>query len=83
MKNLFKSDYKILGIDIFEKDTKEGKKTYYTVKLYIEFSEVIITCFIDKSTYEKIQNENINDTNIIEHLNFRIDKDMKCHIFIK
>lgn len=83
MKNLFKSDYKILGTEIFEKDTKDGKKTYYTVKLYIEFSEVIITCFIDKATFEKIQNKNINDTNIIEHLNFKIDKDMKCHIFIK
>lgn len=83
MKNLFKSDYKILGSDIFEKDTKEGKKTYFTVKLYIEYSEVIITCFIDKTVYEKIKNNTINDTNIIEHLYFRIDKDMKTHIFIK
>lgn len=83
MKNLFKSDYKILGTEIFEKDTKDGKKTYYTVKLYIEFSEVILTCFVDKTTYELIKNKTINDSNIIERLYFKIDKNMNCHVFIK
>lgn len=83
MKNLFKSDYKILGLETFEKDTKEGKKIYYTVKLYIEFSEVILTCFVDKTIYDKIKNKEITDNDIIERLIFKIDKDMKIHIFIK
>ena len=37
----------------------------------------------DKVTFDLIKNKTINDTNIIEHLFFKIDKDMKCHIFIK
>lgn len=83
MKNLFKSDYKILSLNQFEKETINGKKFYYTIKLYIEFSEAIITCFIDKPIYDQIKENKINDTNIIERLYFKIDKDMKCHIFIK
>lgn len=83
MKNLFKSDYKILGVETFEKETKDGKKIYHTVKLYIEFSEVILTCFVDKNIYELIKNKTINDSNVIEHLYFKIDKDMNCHVFIK
>ena len=79
MKNLFKSNYKILSTDIIEKNNK----TYFIVKLYIEFSECVISCFVDKNTYDLIKNKTINDTNIIEHLFFKIDKDMKCHIFIK
>lgn len=79
MKNLFKSNYKILSIDTIDRN----KEIYYIVKLCIEFSECVISCFVDKTTYELIKNENINDTNIIEHLFFKIDKDMKCHIFIK
>lgn len=79
MKNLFKSNYKILSMDYFEKNNK----TYYIVKLYIEFSDCVISCFVDKNTYDLIKNKTINDTNIIEHLFFKIDKDMHCHIFIK
>lgn len=83
MKNLFKSEYRILTLNQFEKDTKDGKKNYYTVKLYIEYCDTIITCFIDKSIYDQIKENKINDSNIIEHLCFKIDKDMVVHIFIK
>lgn len=83
MKNLFKSSYKIVSLESFMKETKEGNKNYYVVKLFIDFSEVIITIFVSKEIYDKIKNNNINDTNIIEHLFFKIDKDMKTHIFIK
>lgn len=79
MKNLFKSTYKILSIDSIEK----SNKNYFIVKLYIEFSDCVISCFVDKNTFDLIKNKTINDTNIIEHLFFKIDKDMKCHIFIK
>lgn len=79
MKNLFKSIYKIVSFENISKDNKN----YYVVKLYIDFSEVVITSFVSKEIYEKIKNNTINDTNIIEHLHFKIDKDMKCHIFIK
>lgn len=79
MKNLFKSQYKIVSVEKFEKDNK----VYYVVKLYIDFSDVIITSFVSKDIFEKIKNNTINDTNVIEHLYFKIDKDMKCHIFIK
>ena len=79
MKNLFKSNYKILSTDVFDKNGK----SYYLVKLYLEFSEIVISCFVDKTTYELIKNKTINDTNIIEHLYFKVDKDMKLHIFIK
>lgn len=83
MKNLFKSAYKIVSIESFLKETKEGNKNYYVVKLYIEFSDVIITSFVSKDIYNQIKDNKINDTNIIEHLYFKIDKDMVCHIFIK
>lgn len=79
MKNLFKSNYKILSTEVFDKNNK----SYYVVKLYLEFSEIVISCFVDKNTYELIKNKTINDTNIIEHLYFKVDKDMKLHIFIK
>lgn len=79
MKNLFKSCYKILSIDTIEKNNK----TYYIVKLYLDFSDCVISCFVDKITFDLIKNKTINDTNLIEHLYFKIDKDMKCHIFIK
>lgn len=82
MKNLYNSDYRILGLETFEKDTKEGKKIYYTVKLYVEYSEIILTCFVDKVMYDKIKNKEITDNNIKEHFILKIDKDMKCHIFI-
>ena len=79
MKNLFKSTYKIVSLENISKENKN----YYVVKLYIDFSDVIITSFVSKVIFEKIKNNTINDTNITEHLHFKIDKDMKCHIFIK
>ena len=79
MKNLFKSNYKILSSESIEKQNK----IYYIVKLYIEFSECVFSCFVDKNTYDLIKNKTVNDTNVIEHLFFKIDKDMKCHVFIK
>lgn len=79
MKNLFKSTYKIVSLENITKDNKN----YYVIKLYIDFSEVVIASFVSKEIYEKIKNNTINDSNIIEHLHFKIDKDMKCHIFIK
>lgn len=83
MKNLFKSTYKIVSLENILKETKDGNKNYYVLKLYIDFSDVIITSFVSKEVYDKIKENKINDTNIIEHLYFKIDKDMKCHIFIK
>lgn len=84
MNNLFKSKYKILQCNCYEKGTITGaKKQYYVVKIYMEFCENIVSCFISKEIYEQIKKGTINDTNVIEHLYLKIDKDMVCHVFIK
>lgn len=52
-------------------------KTYNLVRLYIDFSDVVITCFVSKETYEKIENGLIDDDNIINYLHFKVDSNMK------
>lgn len=58
-------------------------KNYNLVRLYIDFSDVVITCFVSKETYEKIENGLIDDDNIINYLHFKLDSNMKfsCAIY--
>lgn len=74
---------RILEFKSFEKPTLNGKKFYYTIKLYIDFCEAIITCFVDKKIFEDIESGKINDKNIFEYLHYKVDKDMNFHVFIK
>lgn len=58
-------------------------KNYNLVRLYIDFSDVVITCFVSKETYEKIENGLIDNDNIINYLHFKLDSNMKfsCSIY--
>lgn len=61
----------------------KNNRTYFVVKIYCNYSDVILTSFVDKKTFEDMRAGKINNENITQFLHFKVDKDMKFHIFIK
>lgn len=71
--------FKILDLLEIEKNNKN----YFVVKLYCNYSDVILSCFVDKKTFEDLRAGKINNENIVQFLHLKVDKDMKFHVFIK
>lgn len=64
------------------KEVKKDKKIYYIIKLYISFSDVVITAFVSQDTYLKICTGEITNDNIKDFLHFSVDSNMVFHVSI-
>lgn len=62
---------KIKILDFNEFTAKKDNKKYYAVRIYISWSDVLITAFCKDSTvYQMIVSGDINDANIADYLSF-------------
>lgn len=74
-------EFKALILNFYQIEKKDKK--FNIVRLYLNFSDVVISCFVSKDIYEKIQNSIIDNDNINEYLHFKVDCNMKfsCYIY--
>lgn len=61
----------------------KNDKVFYILKLYLSFSDQIVTCFVSKQVYEDVASGFINNDNIIEHLYIHINAKNETSFFVK
>lgn len=64
------------------REVNKNNKVYYIVKLWLDFSDLIITVFVSKSIYNDILNKIIDNDNLLNYLHFRVDSNGKFLVSI-
>ena len=64
------------------REVNKDNKVYYIVKLWLDFSDLIITVFVSKSIYNDILNKIIDNDNLLNYLHFRVDSSGKFSVSI-
>lgn len=64
------------------REVKKNDKTYYLVKLWLNFSDVVYTVFVSKETLYNISTGVIASDNLINYLHFRVDSSGKFSVSI-
>ena len=62
---------------------RKDKNKLYIVKIYLSFCDNIITCFVSKDVFDKIEDGVINDINLCEHLYIYINSAREISFAIK
>ena len=65
------------------REFQRNEKKYFIVKIYLSFCDNIITCFVNKDVFDKIQDGLINDINLAEHLYIYINSAKEIYFAIK
>lgn len=65
------------------KEIQRKDKNLYIIKIYLSFCDNIITCFVNKDVFDKIQDGLINDINLAEHLYIYINSAKEISFAIK
>lgn len=64
------------------REVKKNDKTYFLVKLWLNFSDVVYTVFVSKETLYNISTGVITSDNLINYLHFRVDSSGKFSVSI-
>ena len=63
--------------------TRKDKSKLYIVKIYLSFCDNIVTCFVSKDVFDKVEDGIINDINLSEHLYIYINSAREISFAIK
>ena len=64
------------------REVNKNNKVYYIVKLWLDFSDIVLNVFVSKDIYTNIINSIIDNDNILNYLHFRVDSNGKFLVSI-